>query len=172
MANHANTKSLWRTVEDCTQFYVIGNVINLSNKTCTKEIFKPLNKNLHFLLTPSTFDKNQLNKDLEDVFRLMKLKAYFKDNNMYNPTTEDRLFKSKTNKNWRPDKNHHTAETYMKATENALVAKEQNNNKNKYYNNLTNRERKALKELADQNDRINNHDRHRRLCKRSRSPIE
>ena len=42
---------------------------------------------------------------------------------MYNPTTEGRLFKSKTNTKWRPDKNHHTAETYIQATENALGAK-------------------------------------------------
>ena len=91
---------------------------------------------------------------------------------MYNPTTEGRRFKSKTNKKWRPDKHHGTAETYIQATENPLGAKEQNNNKNKYYNNLTYRERRALKELADQNDIINNYYRHRRLCKRSRSPTE
>ena len=35
---------------------------------------------------------------------------------MDNPTTEDQLFKPKTNKKWRPDKNHHTIETYIEAT--------------------------------------------------------
>ena len=74
-------------------------------------------------------------------FRLIKLKAYFKDNNMYNPT-EDQFFKPKTDKKWRPDKNHHTVETYIEAIENALETEEQNNNKNKYYNNLTRVERK------------------------------
>ena len=73
---------------------------------------------------------------------------------MYNPSTEDQLFKPKTNKKWRPDKNHHTVETYIEATKNALETEEQNNNKNKYYNNLTKGERKALKELADRNDII------------------
>ena len=34
--NHANSKKLWRTV---------GNVINLSNKTFTKETFQLLSKN-------------------------------------------------------------------------------------------------------------------------------
>ena len=73
---------------------------------------------------------------------------------MYKPSTEDQLFKPKTNKKWRPDKNHHTVETYIEATKNALETEEQNNNKNKYYNNLTKGERKALKELADRNDII------------------
>ena len=71
---------------------------------------------------------------------------------MYNITTEDQLFKPKTNKKWRPDKNHHTVETYVEATKNALETEVQNSNKNKYYNNLTKVERKALKELADRND--------------------
>ena len=98
--NHANTKKLWRTVEDTTghQFDPIGNVINLSNKTFTKETFQLLNKNLKFIPKPSMSNKNQLNKELDDFFRLIKLKAYFKDNKMYNTTTEDQLFKPKTNK--------------------------------------------------------------------------
>ena len=154
--NHANTEELWRTVEDTTghQFDPIGNVINLSSKTFIKETFQLLNKNLNFIPIPSIFNKNQLNKELDDFFRLIKLKAYFKDNNMYNPSTEDQLFKPKTNKKWRPDKNHHTVETYIEATKNALETEEQNNNKNKYYNNLLKGERKVLKELADQNDII------------------
>ena len=86
-------------------------------------------------------------------FRLIKLKAYFKDNSMYNPSSEDQLFKPKTNKKWKPDKNHHTVETYTEATKDALETEEQNNNKNKYYN-LLKGERKVLKELADQNDII------------------
>ena len=132
----------------------MGNVINLSNKTFTKKTCQLLNKNLNFITTPSIFNKNQLNNELDDFFRLIKLKAYFKDNNMYNPSAEDQLFKPKANKKWRPDKNDHTVETYIEATKNALETEEQNNNKNKYYNNLTKGERKALKELADRNDII------------------
>ena len=113
-----------------------------------------MNKNLNFIPTPSIFNKNQLNKEFDDFLRLIKLKAYFKDNNMDNSTTEEQLFKPKTNKKWRPDKNHHTVETYIEATKNALETEEQNNSKNKYYNNLTKGERKALKELADRNDII------------------
>ena len=106
-------------------------------------------------------------------FRLNKLKAYFKYNNMYNPTTEDQLFKLKTNKKWTPDKNYYFTETYVEASKNALETEEQNknkskcysnltkgeteeqnNNKNKYYNSLTKGERIAKNELADQNDII------------------
>ena len=50
----------------------------------------------------------------------MKLTAYFKDNNMYNLTTEDQLIKPKANKKWRPDKSHDTQKTYLEGTKNAL----------------------------------------------------
>ena len=113
-----------------------------------------MNKNWNFIPTPSVFNKNQLNKELDDFFRLAKLKAYFKDNNMYNPTTDNQLFKTKTDKKWRPDKNHHTVEAYVEATKNALETEKQNNSKNKYYSNLTKGGRKALKEFADRNDII------------------
>ena len=79
------------------------------------------------------------------------MNVYFKDNNTYNPITEDKLFKPKTNKKWRPDKNEHTVETCIEATKNALKTEEQNNNEIKYYNNLTKGERTTLKKLADWN---------------------
>ena len=50
----------------------------------------------------------------------MKLTAYFKDNNMYNLTTEYQLIKPKANKKWRPDKSHDTQKTYLEGTKNAL----------------------------------------------------
>ena len=71
---------------------------------------------------------------------------------MYNPTTEYKFFKIKTKKKQRPDKNHHTTETYIEATKNALETEEQNNNKNKYYNYLTKGERTELKELTKRNN--------------------
>ena len=103
-------------IEPGTNFGLRGNVINLSNKAFTKETFQLLNKNLNFRPTPSIFNKNQLSKELDNIFRLIKLKAYFQDNNMYNLSTEDQLFEAKTSKNWRPDKNHYTIETYIEAT--------------------------------------------------------
>ena len=91
-----------------------------------------MKKKLNFILAPSIFNKNQLNKELDNFFRLIKLKVYFKDNNVYNTSTENQLFKPKTNKKWRPHKNHHTIEMYIEATKNALETEEQNNNNNKY----------------------------------------
>ena len=114
-----------RIVEDTTghQFDPIGNGISLSKKKFTKETFQLLNKNLNFVPTPSIFNKNQLNKELDDFFRLIKLKAYFKHSNMYNPSTEYQLFKPITNKKCRRYKNH-TVETYTEATTNALETEE------------------------------------------------
>ena len=43
---------------------------------------------------------------------------------------------------------------YIEGNKNALETEEQNNNKNKYYNNLIKGEKKVLKELAGQNDII------------------
>ena len=50
----------------------------------------------------------------------MKLTAYFKDNNMYNLTTDNQLIKPKANKKWRPDKIHHTEKASIEAIKNAL----------------------------------------------------
>ena len=43
---------------------------------------------------------------------------------MYNPSRENQLFKQKSNKQWRPDKNHYTLKTYIEATKNALETEE------------------------------------------------
>lgn len=51
---------------------------------------------------------------------------------MCNPTTEDELFKPKTDKMWRPNKNLHTIKTYIESTKNVVETEGQNNNENKY----------------------------------------
>ena len=74
---------------------------------------------------------------------------------MYNPTTEDQFFQPKTNKEWKPDKNYHTMKPYIEATKNALETKEQDTNKNEYYDKwISKGKRIALKELTEQNDII------------------
>ena len=74
---------------------------------------------------------------------------------MYNPTTEDQFFQPKTNKEWKPDKNYHTMKPYIEATKNALEKKEQDTNKNEYYDKwISKGKRIALKELTEQNDII------------------
>ena len=74
---------------------------------------------------------------------------------MYNPTTEDQFFQPKTNKEWKPAKNYHTMKPYIEATKNALEKKEQDTNKNEYYDKwISKGKRIALKELTEQNDII------------------
>ena len=71
-------------------------------------------------LKPSIFNKNHLNEELDNFFRLIKLKTYFKEKNVYKQTTRT----TETNKKWRPDKNHYTVETYIEATKNTLETEE------------------------------------------------
>ena len=62
-------------------------------------MYKLLNKSLNFILTPKVYKKNQIDAYLNDFFRFIKLKVYFKDtpNNKYDD--ESRLFKqNKTEK--------------------------------------------------------------------------
>ena len=94
-ANHENIKKLWRTVENTTRYQSdpIGHVINLSKKTFTKDTFQLLNKNLNFIPTSKVYNKDKLNKELESFYRLLKLKAYFKDNENTKLTTEQKIFK-------------------------------------------------------------------------------
>ena len=98
---------------------------------------------MNFIPTPSIFNKNLWNKKLDDFFRLIKQETYFKENNVYNPTTENQHFKPKTNGTRRPGKNPLTIEAYLKATNHALQTEEKNNNEKKYYKNATKTEQRA-----------------------------
>ena len=66
-----------------------GNIINLTKHSFTKAEYKLLNKNLNFIPTPKVYNKNELDADLNDFFRRIKLKAYFKNtpNELKNPSS-------------------------------------------------------------------------------------
>ena len=90
---------------------------------------------------------------MQSFFRLVKLKAHFKDQYNEELNTEDQTFKPPRNKKWTPDKNHHNVETYIEATEREL--KQQGDiSDNKGYNNSSKSERIAIKELSDLTDII------------------
>ena len=90
---------------------------------------------------------------MQSFFRLVKLKAYFKDQYNEELNTENQTFKPPRNKKWTPDKNHHNVETYIEATEREF--KQQGDiSDNKGYNNLSKGERIAIKELSDLTDII------------------
>ena len=51
----------------------------------------------------------------------VKLKAHFKEQYNEKLNTEDQIFKPQRKKEkWTPNKNHHTIETYIEATEREL----------------------------------------------------
>ena len=115
--------------------------------------FQLLNKNLNFIPTPKVYNKDKLNKELESFYRLLKLKAYFKDNENTKLTTEQQIFKPQKKEKWTPNKNHHTVLAYIEATQRELE-KEQTKMKEKPYNNLTKNERTSMKELSEREDII------------------
>ena len=55
-----------------------------------------LNKNLNFVLTQTNFNKTTLNKELEDFYRRIKVKAHFKNPQNKAPFTDKDI--QKTNK--------------------------------------------------------------------------
>ena len=75
-------------------------------------------------------------------------KANFKDNGMYNPTPEDQLFKPSLIKNLDLVKTIPQKRTQKQPK----MLQKQKSKKKKSYNNVTNGERTALKELLDLND--------------------
>ena len=59
-----------------------------------------LDKNLNFVPTPKKYNKKQLDNDAENFFRLIKLRAHFKDiNPKSNIDQEDLPFQIKISKN-------------------------------------------------------------------------
>ena len=69
-----------RTIESSTglQSDPAGNVINLSNKYFTKDVYKILNKNLSFVPTIKKFNKKLLDEQINDLYRRIKLKAHIR----------------------------------------------------------------------------------------------
>ena len=74
-------------LEDTFRFQsdAAGQVVNLSTKRFCKEIFVP---------TQKTINKNTINKQLEDFFRRVKLRAHFKSKKNKNLSSEEDRFKN------------------------------------------------------------------------------
>ena len=79
---HDNFIKLRKTLEDTIRLQSdpAGQVINLSSKRFCKDNFKHLNKNLNFVPTQKTINKDTIKKQFEDFLRQIKLTAYFKNN--------------------------------------------------------------------------------------------
>ena len=128
-ANHGNFIKLGKTLENTIRFQSdpAGQVINLSTKRFCKDTFKLLNENLNFVPTQKT-----INKQLENVFRRIKLRACFKNKKNRNLTFEEDRFKKPTKKNWIPPSNHHSIEIFFETTCNEIQEKIEETSPSKY----------------------------------------
>ena len=69
-----------------------GCVINLSKHPFSKDTCKLLNKNLSFIPNPGIYSKSKPNDELQNSYRLIKLKAYFKDPESTTKKDENTIF--------------------------------------------------------------------------------
>ena len=79
--NNANTFKLQRKSTNALRykFDPSENVVNLSKHSFSFHMYKLLNKNLNFIPISKRYNKNQLSSDLQNFFRLNKLRVHFKD---------------------------------------------------------------------------------------------
>ena len=125
-------------------------MINLSGKTFSFFDFKLLNKNLNFVPHPGNYNKNKFDKEVDHFLRNIILKSHF-GKISYNHTEKSGLT-FKTNKNWIPNKIHHTVGTFMEAFRNDLNTN--NKSTNKQLDNLTKEERNSLNTFINRDDII------------------
>ena len=122
-----------------------GKVINLSKHTFSVNTFKLLNKGLKFCPRPPKFNSNNLNNDIKDFFRRIKLKIHFtKDDHKHDIL--DTLKES--NKSFTPRNNDITIQTFELAVKNDIreyITK--HNDKFILHDNLNINERKCLNNL-------------------------
>ena len=102
--NNAHTFKLQRTITNALRYKSdpSGNVVNLSKHSFSFDTYKLLNKNLNFIPTSERY-KNQLSSDLQNFFRLIKLRAHFKDETCIatvNQPNEQVPFKIKNKEKW------------------------------------------------------------------------
>ena len=124
----------------------------MSKKEFTYNEFKLLNKDLNFCPTPGRYNKSKYNNDVNNFIRKIKLKAHFK--NTENVNKNSTFYIRNSNKNpWTPKQTHHTVETFTEAFKNELK-EEQNKQTQLPKNNLTTKEREALRDLSSREDII------------------
>ena len=92
-----------------------------------------------------------LNKELEDFYRHINLKAHFKNHENKATFTEEHIFRKPTNQIWVAYNNHHSIETFIEATRNE-INNEIEKTKQPLYSNLSVKEQKALQELQSRDN--------------------
>ena len=124
-------------------------VINLSKFSFSIHVYKLLGKNLNFCPTQGHYNKKILDNELNEFFRRIKLRAYFKNNTNIKKFNEEDIFKPKST--WQPNNNHHTVTTFCEAVERDVHSQQR---KHKISKNLTKDEIKALHQLELREDII------------------
>ena len=107
-----------------------GNVINLSKHKFSIPEYKLLGKNLNFCPMAGKYNKKTLTKETNEFLR----RAHF-GNNTNNQTTEENIFKPRSN--WQPKQVHHTVNTFCEAISNEI---NKHVEKKTSHNNLTKKE--------------------------------
>ena len=69
-----------------------GNVVNSTAFPFSKSEYKLLSKNLNFMPTPKVYNKKKLDNDLNNFFKLIKLKAHFKGSTNKDTDDENTMF--------------------------------------------------------------------------------
>ena len=112
----------------------------------SKKEFSLLNKNLNFCPRPNKYNKQNLNKDILNFYRNIKVRAHF--GSTENNSNEPRF---KSNSNWLPDKLPSCVETFITAINHDIKSSK---TKKLPRDNLTKSEREALLNLQKGNDII------------------
>ena len=147
--NNANTFKQQRIITSALRYKAepSGNVKNSSKHSCSFDTYKLLNKNLNFIPTLKRYNKNQLSSDLQNLFRLNKLRAHFKDDTCaakVNQSNEQVLFKIKNKEKWTPKVTHHTVSTYIDLVKNNINALMKQPTKKQKKSNLTYKEHTTM----------------------------
>ena len=130
-----------------------GCMINLSKHSFSKDTYKLLNKNSSFIPTSGIYSKSKLNDELQNLYHLIKLEAYFIDTESTTKKDENTIFIPGKQKPWTPSQNHHSIETVNDLVQHDInEAKILNTKRPK--DNLTKGEQKALEELSKRDDII------------------
>ena len=128
-------------------------VINLSSVQLTQDEVNLLSGGLKFCPTPTHINRPELKADISDFIRRLRLHEYFYDenNNNNNNPSHDGHNPFRVKSNWTP---HPGRDASLDAFSNTIEEQIVNSRPTKIRDNLTKRERRALKRLIRREDII------------------
>ena len=130
-------------------------VVNLSSVPLTTSETSLLSKGLSFTPTPTRFNLNEFNNDMDNLERTLSLKVYFSNETQndkikqYKPSSLDKILKNEKQNRFNPP-----IVNCIKTYNEAIKDEVQNCTQQKTKDNLTKRERAALERLQTRNDII------------------